>query len=185
MKILVLEDDEDQRYILGDILKEHETRMFKRYADAVKLLDDSVDLVITDLNLHDSLKKYSHHGEPEVVFNGANFITRCRKKLGDEIPILVVTANSEGSEIVDLAMKAGADHLLCKPFGPNDLIGAIEETIVKKKAEMKRRAEITKEARRSLASLQEVVEKIETKPPRFRLSSVVPLFSQLRARDGR
>jgi two-component system chemotaxis response regulator CheY len=113
-KVLVLEDSPMMCSLYRMVLNEAELHFA---GDGVEGLDRAaqhpdVDIYIVDVNL------------PRM--DGIEFIRRLRGELQvSEPPILVVSTEcSQGDR--ELAYEAGADGYLCKPWKPEELLGAIE-----------------------------------------------------------
>jgi len=74
-----------------------------------------VDVVITDMNM--------------PVMDGMELVGKLRASLGyDEVPILMVTTESEGSQR-ELATKTGVTSFLTKPFKPEALKAKLAELL--------------------------------------------------------
>ena len=74
-----------------------------------------VDVVITDMNM--------------PVMDGMELVSKLRASLGyDDVPILMVTTESEGSQR-DLAAKTGVTDFLTKPFKPEALKAKLAELL--------------------------------------------------------
>lgn len=114
-KVLILEDSPMMcslyRMVLGRVGTE-----LHFAGDGVEGLDRAaqepgVGLYIVDVNL------------PRL--DGLEFIRRLRSELGlVEAPVLVVSTEC-GARDREAAIEAGADAYLCKPWRPEDLLGAI------------------------------------------------------------
>ena len=110
MKIAIVEDDINMRKSLeiamGDF-KEFEIKTFKNAVDALKKLDDSYDLIITDINM------------PKM--DGIEFI----KKLNGRFEIIIMTGNATLSSAIE-SIHLGVKDFLLKPFEIDTLIEAIK-----------------------------------------------------------
>lgn len=114
MKVLIVEDDDNLRGGLQDLLK---LEGFDAIvcADIVIGLDlyrhEKPDFCILDIMLEDRDDGY----------------TLCRKirELDQDIPILMLSARAEEIDRV-LGFECGADDYLLKPFGPRELIARIK-----------------------------------------------------------
>lgn len=74
-----------------------------------------VDVVITDMNM--------------PVMDGVELVGKLRGSLGyDEVPILMVTTESENSQR-DVAAKAGVSTFITKPFKPEDLKATLAQML--------------------------------------------------------
>ena len=110
MKIAIVEDDINMRKSLeiamGDY-KEFEVVTFKNAVDALKKLDDSFDLVITDINM------------PKM--DGIEFI----KELNGRFEIIIMTGNATLSRAIE-SIQLGVKDFLLKPFDIDTLVAAIK-----------------------------------------------------------
>jgi len=125
MKIAIVEDDINMRKSLeiamGDY-EEFEIVTFKNAVDALKKLDESFDLVITDINM------------PKM--DGIEFV----KKLNGKFEVIIMTGNATLSRAIE-SIQLGVKDFLLKPFDIDTLVDAIkrEEKVqkVQKKAKTK------------------------------------------------
>ncbi|MDR2639402.1 MAG: sigma-54 dependent transcriptional regulator [Helicobacteraceae bacterium] len=109
MKIAIVEDDINLRKSLESALaerEEFEVISFKNAKDALKKLDDSFDLVVTDLTM--------------PMMDGLEFL----RELNGKYEAIVITGNATLSKAVE-AMRLGAKDFLQKPFELETLIEAI------------------------------------------------------------
>ncbi len=110
MKIAIVEDDINMRKSLeiamGDF-KEFEIKTFKNAVDALKKLDDSFDLIITDINM------------PKM--DGIEFI----KELNGRFEIIIMTGNATLTSAIE-SIHLGVKDFLLKPFEIDALIEAIK-----------------------------------------------------------
>ena len=118
MKIAIVEDDINMRKSLeiamGDY-PEFEIRSFKNAKDALKHLDDSFDLVITDINM--------------PGMDGIAFV----KTLEGRYDIIIMTGNATLSRAIE-SIQLGVKDFLLKPFEIGTLVTAIKrsDTVRKK-----------------------------------------------------
>lgn len=112
MKIAIVEDDLNMRKSLelffGDN-KEFEIFAFKNPKDALKVLDDSFDLVITDINM------------PQM--DGLEFL----RTLNGRYEAIVITGNATLNKAVE-SIRLGVKDFFQKPFEPELLLEAILRT---------------------------------------------------------
>jgi len=112
MKIAIVEDDINMRKSLeiafGD-LPEYEVKTFKNAKDALKNLDDSFELVVTDINM--------------PGMDGIELI----KELDGRYEVIVITGNATLSKAID-SLRLGVKDFLTKPFEMETLIKAIERS---------------------------------------------------------
>ncbi len=112
VKIAIVEDDINMRKSLEislDEYKEFEIISFKNAKDAIKGIDDSFELIITDINM------------PDV--DGIEFI----KKLDNRFEIIVITGNATLNRAID-AIRLGVKDFLTKPFEVDTLVNAINRS---------------------------------------------------------
>jgi len=110
MKIAIVEDDINMRKSLEIAMsdyKEFEIVTFKNAVDALKKLDDSFDLIITDINM------------PKM--DGIEFI----KKLGGRFEVIIMTGNATLSKAIE-SIQLGVKDFLLKPFDVDTLVEAIQ-----------------------------------------------------------
>ncbi len=124
MKIAIVEDDINMRKSLeiamGDY-KEFDVKTFKNAKDALKALDDTFELVITDINM--------------PGMDGIEFV----KTLGGRFEVIIMTGNATLSRAIE-SIQLGVKDFLLKPFDIDTLTAAIkrEETIQKVKKSVKK-----------------------------------------------
>lgn len=122
MKIAIVEDDINMRKSLEIAFSEHEefeTVTFKNAKDALKKLDDTYELVVTDLTM--------------PGMDGIEFL----RELGGKYEAIVITGDATLNRAID-AMRLGAKDFITKPFEIDTLIDAIRRSeqinqVVKKK----------------------------------------------------
>ena len=117
MKIAIVEDDINMRKSLEIAMsdyEEFEVITFKNPVDALKKLDDSFELVITDINM------------PKM--DGIEFV----KELNGRYEVIIMTGNATLTRAIE-SIHLGVKDFLLKPFDVDDLIGAIkrEDKIIK------------------------------------------------------
>lgn len=110
MKIAIVEDDINMRKSLeiamGDY-KEFEIKTFKNAKDALKALDDTFDLVITDINM--------------PGMDGIEFV----KTLGGKFEVIIMTGNATLQRAIE-SIHLGVKDFLLKPFDIDTLVAAIK-----------------------------------------------------------
>jgi len=124
VKIAIVEDDINMRKSLEIAMsdyKEFEVKTFKNAKDALKGLDESFDLVITDINM--------------PGMDGIEFA----KELNGRFEIIIMTGNATLSRAIE-SIQLGVKDFLLKPFDVDTLVAAIrrEETIQKVKKSVKK-----------------------------------------------
>lgn len=117
MKILVVEDEANIRYILKYNLEldGHSVVFAENGEQCLDIVDDSVELILLDIMM--------------PVMNG---IETCKALKSDlqtkHIPVFMLTAKSQLNDI-ETAFKAGADDYLTKPFEPSELNEKIQKKL--------------------------------------------------------
>ena len=143
MKIAIVEDDINMRKSLeiamGDY-KEFEVKTFKNAIDALKALDSSYDLVITDINM------------PRM--DGIEFV----KELNGRYEVIIMTGNATLSRAIE-SIHLGVKDFLLKPFDIDTLVAAIkrEEVIQKVKKSTPKSKKKTQDFLGSSPSLSKVL----------------------------
>ena len=110
-KILYADDDPEIREALRLLLscEGYETVEAANGEEVLRLLDDSVDLVILD-----------------VMMPGMNGYTACAEiRKRSAVPVLFLTAKSQDSDMT-MGFSAGGDDYLVKPFSYNELINRVK-----------------------------------------------------------
>jgi two-component system, NtrC family, response regulator len=117
LKIAIVEDDINMRKSLEIAMsdyQEFEIKTFKNAKDALKNLDDSFNLVITDINM--------------PGMDGIEFV----KELNGRYEVIIMTGNATLTRAIE-SIQLGVKDFLLKPFDVDTLITAIkrEDTIQK------------------------------------------------------
>ncbi|PNV84239.1 MAG: sigma-54-dependent Fis family transcriptional regulator [Sulfurimonas sp.] len=110
MKIAIVEDDINMRKSLEIAMsdyKEFEIQTFKNAKDALKGIDDSFNLVITDINM--------------PGMDGIEFV----KTLGGKYEVIIMTGNATLQRAIE-SIHLGVKDFLLKPFDVDTLINAIK-----------------------------------------------------------
>jgi len=113
MKIAIVEDDINMRKSLQfalDEYKEFEIVCYKNAIEALKKIDDSIELIITDINM--------------PGMDGIEFI----KKLDNRFDIIVITGNATLNRAIE-SVRLGVKDFLTKPFEIDTLIAAIKRNV--------------------------------------------------------
>ena len=110
MKIAIVEDDINMRKSLEIAMsdyKEFEVITFKNAVDALKKLDDTFNLIITDINM------------PKM--DGIEFV----KELNGKYEIIIMTGNATLTRAIE-SIQLGVKDFLLKPFDVDTLVAAIK-----------------------------------------------------------
>jgi len=109
LKIAIVEDDINMRKSLSLGLKEegYEVVEFRDAVSALKKLDESIDLIITDITM------------PKI--NGIEFV----KQLNGKYEIIMITGNASLEKAIE-CIRLGVKDFLTKPFEFDELLRAIE-----------------------------------------------------------
>jgi len=110
VKIAIVEDDINMRKSLEIAMSdfdEFEIQTFKNAKDAIKSLNDSFDLIITDINM--------------PGMDGIEFI----KTLNNRFEVIIMTGNATLSRAIE-SIQLGVKDFLLKPFDVDTLINAIK-----------------------------------------------------------
>ena len=109
MKILVVDDSSTMRRIIKNTLARLNLKNIVEAEDGKDAFDkykkDTFDLIITDWNM------------PEM--NGLEFVKLVRNE-NQDIPIIMVTTEGGKKEVI-VALKAGVNNYIVKPFTPQVL----------------------------------------------------------------
>ncbi len=110
MKIALVEDDINMRKSLEMAFlcyPEYELKTFKNPKEALKALDDSFDLVISDLTM--------------PGMDGLEFV----KELDGKYPVIIITGNATLNRAID-SIRLGVKDFITKPFEIQTLIDGIK-----------------------------------------------------------
>ena len=110
--ILVVDDEEDIRELVGIYLKNEGFKVYKAAdgQEALKCLNDmQIDLAILDVMMAD--------------MDGIALCMEIRKK--SNIPIIMLSAKDQDMDKV-IGLSAGADDYLAKPFNPVELVARVK-----------------------------------------------------------
>ena len=113
MRIAIVEDDINMRKSLEIALGEYEEftiSSYKSAIDALKKIDNSVDLIVTDINM--------------PGMDGIEFI----KKLDGAYDIIVITGNATLNRAIE-SVRLGVKDFLTKPFEIDTLVEAIKRHV--------------------------------------------------------
>lgn len=113
MKIAIVEDDINMRKSLEIAMSDYpsyEISTFKNARDALKKLDDSYELIISDINM--------------PGMDGLEFI----KTLNGQYNVIIITGNATLTRAIE-SIQLGVKDFLLKPFAIETLITAIERSV--------------------------------------------------------
>jgi len=134
VKIAIVEDDINMRKSLeiamGDFV-EFEIKTFKNAKDALKALDESYDLIITDINM--------------PGMDGIEFV----KTLNGKYEVIIMTGNATLQRAIE-SIHLGVKDFLLKPFDVDTLLRAIKRE--SKVQEAKKKISVKPEAEKSISS---------------------------------
>ena len=146
MKIAIVDDDINMRKSLEVALSdynEYEILSYKSAKDALKKIDDSIELIITDINM------------PNM--NGIEFL----KKLGGKYEAIVITADASLNRAVE-ALRLGAKDFLTKPFEIDDLVNAINRSNKVKKIQKSKNRKIQSNNSQGFTSNSLALERVKS-----------------------
>jgi CheY-like chemotaxis protein len=120
MRLLLIDDSDLVRrmYGLAFFRHKHELVEAENGRRALELLDASTiafDLILLDLNMPD--------------MNGVEFIKNVQRRPLFRIPIVVVTAESETSELLQEARALGVAAIVKKPWKPQELSNLVQSVL--------------------------------------------------------
>ena len=142
MKIAIVEDDINMRKSLeiamGDY-QEFEIKTFKNAKDALKSLDDTFDLVITDINM--------------PGMDGIEFV----KALNGKFEVIIMTGNATLQRAIE-SIHLGVKDFLLKPFDIDTLISAIKRESDLQTAKKKVAGKTTKKNKTGFLGTSKVLE---------------------------
>ncbi|TXE89034.1 sigma-54-dependent Fis family transcriptional regulator [Campylobacter volucris] len=122
MNLVIVEDDINMRKSLEIALSEYEEFKIKSYksaTEALKKLNNDVDLIITDINM------------PGI--DGIEFVQACENKYD----FIIITGNATLNRAIE-AVRLGVKDFLVKPFDINTLVTAIKRAkIIQEKTSKK------------------------------------------------
>lgn len=112
MKVALVEDDINMRKSLEmafAVYEEFELKSFKNPKEALKAIDDTFEIVVTDLTM--------------PGMDGMEFI----RELGGRFPVIVITGNATLTKAID-GIRLGVKDFIMKPFEIQTLIEAIKKS---------------------------------------------------------
>ena len=179
--ILIVDDDEINRVVMGQQLEEYNVLKCSNGLDALTLIDEEKpDLVLLDLMM--------------PGLNGYEVCQKLRQKYNQiELPIILVTAKNHLEDLTQ-GFKTGANDYLAKPFHNEELRSRVENQLrlsmlhkisednVKLRSQIESYAEADTELRASRMRLQQVLETIQAGFVAFELPGTIFTLNQ-RAAD--
>ena len=158
--ILVVDDDEINRVVMGQQLDEYNIVKCSNGLDALTVIEENKpDLVLLDLMM--------------PGLNGYEVCQKLRQKYNQiELPIILVTAKNHLEDLTQ-GFKTGANDYLAKPFHNEELTSRVENQLrlsllhkinednVKLRSQIENYAQADAELRSSRFRLQQVLESIE------------------------
>ena len=114
-KVLIIDDDEKLRKLLGEYLKDHgfQTTCLGDGSGVLPALStDSPDLVILDIMLPGK--------------DGLEVLKEIRKEYG--LPVIMLTARGDDTDRI-VGLELGADDYLPKPFNPRELLARMKAVL--------------------------------------------------------
>lgn len=153
MNILIVDDNNDNRYMLESLLKGngYDVKSASNGAEALQFLErGSCDLIISDILM--------------PVMDGFEL---CRKvRNGDEhrhIPFIIYTATYTGPQDEEFALKIGADRFIVKPCEPEVFINAVKEVMELRKVRISGKVPLAEESEVLKLYNERLVRKLEQK----------------------
>lgn len=146
MKIAIVEDDINMRKSLEIAMsdyKEFDVKTFKNAKDALKALDDSFDLVITDINM--------------PGMDGIEFV----KMLNGKFEVIIMTGNATLQRAIE-SIHLGVKDFLLKPFDVDTLVTAIKREGRVQEAKKSLQAPNTKSGNDSFFSTSKALQDVLT-----------------------
>jgi two-component system, OmpR family, response regulator len=115
-RVLLVEDDEDNRELMGEVLQEagYEVLLAASGADGLRMLaEHSVAVLVTDV------------GMPGM---GGLEVARAAKAIAPTVPVVVVTGYADREDIKS-ARGREIDAVLVKPVAPDALTAAVDQMV--------------------------------------------------------
>ncbi|TQR61024.1 sigma-54-dependent transcriptional regulator [Campylobacter troglodytis] len=143
MNLAIVEDDINMRKSLEIALseyKEFKISSYKSATEALKKLDSTVDLIITDINM--------------PGLDGLDFVKQC----ADKYDFIIITGNATLNKAVE-ALRLGVKDFLTKPFDIDTLIKAIKRLRIIKEKTADKKASLANKKSAEFFSTSAVLEK--------------------------
>jgi CheY-like chemotaxis protein len=117
MRVLLVEDDEDNRELMAEVLEAAGYEVLTAASGAAglrTLAEHSVDAVVTDV------------GMPGM---GGLEVARAAKEIAPQVPVIVVTGYTEREDIDEARRGHQVDAVLVKPVDPDSLTAAVDRVV--------------------------------------------------------
>jgi two-component system OmpR family response regulator len=115
-RVLLVEDDDDNRELMGEVLQDagYQVMLAASGAEGLRMLaEHSIDVVVTDV------------GMPGM---GGLEVARAAKEIAPRVPVVVVTGFADREDIAR-ARGREVDAVLVKPVDPDFLTSAVEQMV--------------------------------------------------------
>jgi CheY-like chemotaxis protein len=115
-RVLLIEDDDDNRELMGEVLQDagYDVVLAASGADGLRTLSEhSVDVVVTDV------------GMPGM---GGLEVARAAKEIAPTVPVVLVTGYADREDIAH-ARGREVDAVLVKPVEPDALTSVVEQMV--------------------------------------------------------
>lgn len=145
MKIALVEDDINMRKSLEIAIsdyKEFDVVSFKNAKDALKKLDASFDLIVTDINM--------------PGMDGIEFV----KELDGRFEVIIMTGNATLQRAID-SIQMGVKDFLLKPFDIETLVSAIKRSHKVQELVAKKPSKNTSKASQGFIGESEVIKRVK------------------------
>jgi two-component system, OmpR family, response regulator len=116
VRVLLVEDDDDNRELMTEVLESagYEVAAARSGAEGLRTLaESSVDVVVTDV------------GMPGM---GGLEVARAAKEIAPKVPVVIVTGYAEREDIAS-ARGHEVDAVLVKPVDPDSLTAVVAEMV--------------------------------------------------------
>ena len=155
MKILVVDDKQENLYLLGTLIKGsgYDVVSAAHGEEALKILHtENIDLIVSDILM--------------PVMDGYQFCREVKKdKNFYSIPFIFYTATYTDENDETLALKLGADRFIRKPFEPEEFLKVIDTVLKEKKRKKQKFQKLTTAKEKEIFKLYDgrLVKKLEKK----------------------
>ncbi len=115
-RVLLVEDDDDNRELMGEVLQDagYQVMLAASGAEGLRMLaEHSIDVVVTDV------------GMPGM---GGLEVARAAKEIAPRVPVVVVTGFADREDIAR-ARGREVDAVLVKPVEPDALTSTVEQMV--------------------------------------------------------